>query len=285
MEHGFDVLDLHFYLRHHLQRRVQDGIHWDSQAHRKISCMLMHHICEAWNLPKPRLLSISFSSYGSQGSRFKGQGGNAPKRSDIPHHKVHTGPPNPRSEPFRFHLSQTTSMLTQSPGLPPSHTGSSDINTGYHQTGYGQTGHGQVRYSQAGCAQMRYGQKEYGQAGYSQEEYGQTGYSQEEYGQTGYGQGRYGQMRYGQVGYGQVGYGQARHDQVGYGQIGYEQVGSGHAWHGQAGSIQTDYGVRAYGDASGMHWQPYQQQQATVGQSLPRRMNGRNRFDPTSHMT
>lgn len=47
--HGFDVLDLHYYLRHQLNRRAVDGIHWDMTAHRRITNLLMTHITEAWN--------------------------------------------------------------------------------------------------------------------------------------------------------------------------------------------------------------------------------------------
>ncbi|XP_055876677.1 PC-esterase domain-containing protein 1A-like [Biomphalaria glabrata] len=51
MKHGHDVLDLHFYLRHHLHRRVRDGIHWDMLAHRYITNLILTHICSAWHLP------------------------------------------------------------------------------------------------------------------------------------------------------------------------------------------------------------------------------------------
>ncbi|KAH9520327.1 PC-esterase domain-containing protein 1A [Bulinus truncatus] len=50
IKHGYDVLDLHFYLRHHLQRRVRDGIHWDMLAHRHITNLILNHVCAAWNL-------------------------------------------------------------------------------------------------------------------------------------------------------------------------------------------------------------------------------------------
>ena len=64
----FDVLDLHFYLRHHLDSRGRDGIHWDYWAHRTISSMILSHICEAWNLPQPSLRK-TFKSYGSRAIR------------------------------------------------------------------------------------------------------------------------------------------------------------------------------------------------------------------------
>jgi len=69
VEHGCDVLDLHFYLRHHLHRRIHDGIHWDAEAHRRITNMLLLHICEAWETPLPTHWPSTFKSYGSQASR------------------------------------------------------------------------------------------------------------------------------------------------------------------------------------------------------------------------
>ena len=68
MDFDFDVLDLHFYLRHHLDSRGRDGIHWDYWAHRTISSMILTHICEAWNLPQP-IMRKTFKSYGSRSIR------------------------------------------------------------------------------------------------------------------------------------------------------------------------------------------------------------------------
>lgn len=51
---GFDVLDLHYYLRHHAHRRAEDGIHWDMTAHRRITNLLLTHISEAWGHAIPR---------------------------------------------------------------------------------------------------------------------------------------------------------------------------------------------------------------------------------------
>ncbi|XP_038071046.1 PC-esterase domain-containing protein 1A-like [Patiria miniata] len=52
----FDVLDLHFYFRCQLHRRVADGVHWNHQAHRRISNLILSHISEAWGLNVPRRL-------------------------------------------------------------------------------------------------------------------------------------------------------------------------------------------------------------------------------------
>ncbi|KAL5021719.1 hypothetical protein ScPMuIL_000874 [Solemya velum] len=53
VSHGFDVLDLHFFLRHHLHRRAEDGIHWDMTAHRRITNLILTHIAEAWGIKMP----------------------------------------------------------------------------------------------------------------------------------------------------------------------------------------------------------------------------------------
>ncbi|XP_060073002.1 PC-esterase domain-containing protein 1A-like [Ylistrum balloti] len=45
--HGLDVIDLHHFLRYHLHRRAEDGIHWDMTAHRRITNLLLSHITEA----------------------------------------------------------------------------------------------------------------------------------------------------------------------------------------------------------------------------------------------
>ena len=50
----FDVVDLHHAMRRHIPWRLADGIHWNEAAHRKISNILLRHICDAWNLILPR---------------------------------------------------------------------------------------------------------------------------------------------------------------------------------------------------------------------------------------
>lgn len=52
-EYGFDILDLHYHLRHQLQRRADDGVHWDQTAHRRISNLILGHIAMAWGV-KPK---------------------------------------------------------------------------------------------------------------------------------------------------------------------------------------------------------------------------------------
>ncbi|KAK6177975.1 hypothetical protein SNE40_012827 [Patella caerulea] len=46
--YGFDYLDLHFFLRHHLHRRAEDGVHWDMTAHRRMTNLILYQISEAW---------------------------------------------------------------------------------------------------------------------------------------------------------------------------------------------------------------------------------------------
>ena len=49
-EYKFDILDLHYHLRHQLQRRAEDGVHWDQTAHRRISNLILSHIANAWGV-------------------------------------------------------------------------------------------------------------------------------------------------------------------------------------------------------------------------------------------
>ncbi|XP_012937604.1 PC-esterase domain-containing protein 1A [Aplysia californica] len=67
--YGLDILDLHFHLRHQLHRRVQDGVHWDTVAHRQITHLIVGHICRAWNLPTPRYRPSPSVGYGCQAQR------------------------------------------------------------------------------------------------------------------------------------------------------------------------------------------------------------------------
>lgn len=52
-EFRLDLLDLHFYFRNQIQRRAKDGIHWDATAHRRITNLILHHMCDAWELETP----------------------------------------------------------------------------------------------------------------------------------------------------------------------------------------------------------------------------------------
>ncbi|CAF0967960.1 unnamed protein product [Brachionus calyciflorus] len=52
-EFKLDVLDLHYYFLNHIQRRAKDGIHWDATAHRRISNLILHHLCECWSINTP----------------------------------------------------------------------------------------------------------------------------------------------------------------------------------------------------------------------------------------
>ena len=67
----FDVVDLHFEMRRHIDMRLPDGIHWNSQAHRKITSIILHHICIAWHVVLPPRVGLRFdrllctSSYAS----------------------------------------------------------------------------------------------------------------------------------------------------------------------------------------------------------------------------
>ena len=56
---GVDFLDLHYYFRLQQFRRAYDGIHWDATAHRRISNLLLHHLCDCWDLPTPGRFVVS----------------------------------------------------------------------------------------------------------------------------------------------------------------------------------------------------------------------------------
>jgi len=59
-DHGFDVLDLHYGMRRHIDLRLPDGIHWNSEAHRRITALLLRHVCLAWKVVLPLKVSVSF---------------------------------------------------------------------------------------------------------------------------------------------------------------------------------------------------------------------------------
>ncbi|XP_063042716.1 PC-esterase domain-containing protein 1A-like isoform X2 [Engraulis encrasicolus] len=70
--YGLDVLDLHFQFRFNLQHRMKDGVHWNAVAHRRITCLLLAHVAQAWGvelLPSqpPTGLNTSFSETAPQG--------------------------------------------------------------------------------------------------------------------------------------------------------------------------------------------------------------------------
>ena len=52
--YGLDVLDLHYFFRYQLHRRAPDGVHWNHQAHRRITNLILTHVANAWGLDPPR---------------------------------------------------------------------------------------------------------------------------------------------------------------------------------------------------------------------------------------
>lgn len=52
-EYKLDVLDLHYYFLNHIQRRAKDGIHWDATAHRRITNLILNHLCDVWDIKTP----------------------------------------------------------------------------------------------------------------------------------------------------------------------------------------------------------------------------------------
>ena len=66
VDYGFDVVDLHYYFRSQLQHRAEDGVHWDQVVHRRITNLLLAHICEAWGLGLPARKKSDFSGAGPE---------------------------------------------------------------------------------------------------------------------------------------------------------------------------------------------------------------------------
>jgi len=60
-DYCFDVLDLHHAMRRHIQWRLPDGLHWNERAHRKISAIILHHICTAWHVILPPRIDRNFN--------------------------------------------------------------------------------------------------------------------------------------------------------------------------------------------------------------------------------
>lgn len=52
-EYGLDLLDLHYYFRNHVQHRMNDGIHWNSTAHRRVTNLILNYLCDMWNINTP----------------------------------------------------------------------------------------------------------------------------------------------------------------------------------------------------------------------------------------
>ena len=65
-DYDFDVLDLHYYFRNQIQHRQDDGIHWDEMVHRRITNLILTHMCEAWGLGLPPKRGSSNSQVSSR---------------------------------------------------------------------------------------------------------------------------------------------------------------------------------------------------------------------------
>jgi hypothetical protein len=53
-----DLLDLHYYFHKQTARRKNDGIHWDAPSHRRITNLILNHLCESWNIESPGRILI-----------------------------------------------------------------------------------------------------------------------------------------------------------------------------------------------------------------------------------
>ena len=49
-DHGYDVLDMHYYFRNDINDRAGDGVHWNMTAHRRMTNLHLTHIAQAWGV-------------------------------------------------------------------------------------------------------------------------------------------------------------------------------------------------------------------------------------------
>lgn len=66
VEYGHDVIDLHYFLRHQIHRRAEDGIHWDMTGHRRITNLILSHIAQTWNVKMPKHIKIQMDNNGNE---------------------------------------------------------------------------------------------------------------------------------------------------------------------------------------------------------------------------
>lgn len=76
IDHGFDVLDLHYAFRRQTDQRAADGIHWNQRIHRIITLMLISHICDSWKVALP-FSTVSNSYQSSWMQRQTGTNGSS----------------------------------------------------------------------------------------------------------------------------------------------------------------------------------------------------------------
>ncbi|KAL4232239.1 PC-esterase domain-containing protein [Mactra antiquata] len=142
LQYGFNTLDLHFYLRHQLQRRAGDGVHWDMTAHRRITNLILTHITEAWSVKQPN----------NAGKTLLGK-------------KPSSNQPL-LSEPNMMHKNYVKSSIEQKPRQAPQENFNFRSNNG-GQFSNGQFGSGQFDNGQFGNGQFGSGQFDNGQFGNS----------------------------------------------------------------------------------------------------------------------
>ncbi|XP_071168961.1 PC-esterase domain-containing protein 1B-like [Mytilus edulis] len=66
VEYGHDVIDLHYFLRHQIHRRAEDGIHWDMTGHRRITNLILSHIAQTWGVKMPKHIKIQMDDNGNE---------------------------------------------------------------------------------------------------------------------------------------------------------------------------------------------------------------------------
>ncbi|XP_071947139.1 uncharacterized protein [Antedon mediterranea] len=77
--HDFDVVDLHYLFKELLHWRASDGIHWKAMAHRRISNILLTHICDSWQIELPRHKMKMFDDVSSDVDPMKKNVNSAPR--------------------------------------------------------------------------------------------------------------------------------------------------------------------------------------------------------------
>jgi len=62
---NYDVLDMHYWFRGHQDHRVKDGIHWNNEATRQMTNMLLTRIADSWGMGRPgRLFQVALIGSG-----------------------------------------------------------------------------------------------------------------------------------------------------------------------------------------------------------------------------
>ena len=98
---------------------VQDGIHWNAEAHRRVTNILLTHVCAAWDiiLPPPSLeMSSSSTRSGNREPRKRGH----QRCNSLPDMVVNTC--NSRAAGMGVHFDHNNNWVTHNTGISGSNT-------------------------------------------------------------------------------------------------------------------------------------------------------------------